>query len=99
MQTYVKSGSSVILSFVFHIWDISMMKIKFLTGVFGPDTANIDLIIGGHWHTFLRESLERLLNKEGKPVLINQVGWAGIALGHWMYTLRKKRGTCITAKT
>ncbi len=42
--------------------------------------ANVDIILGGHTHTLL-EKPERHLDKEGKPVLINQVGWAGIALG------------------
>lgn len=40
----------------------------------------IDLIIGGHTHTFL-DRPERRLNKQSKEVLIAQVGWAGIKLG------------------
>lgn len=43
-------------------------------------TVNIDLIIGGHTHTFLTEP-QQVINQEGKPVLINQVGWAGVNLG------------------
>ena len=43
-------------------------------------TRNIDLIIGGHTHTFLKEPIEQL-NLDKKRVLINQVGWAGINLG------------------
>ncbi|MHA6280160.1 bifunctional metallophosphatase/5'-nucleotidase [Salinimicrobium sp. CAU 1759] len=43
-------------------------------------TKDIDLIIGGHTHTFLPEP-SIILNKEGKKVLINQVGWAGVNLG------------------
>jgi len=43
-------------------------------------TKNIDLIIGGHTHTFLeRPVVEK--NSEGKDVLINQVGCYGINLG------------------
>ena len=43
-------------------------------------TAGIDLIIGGHTHTFLEKpTVEYNLN--GKPTLINQVGWAGIQVG------------------
>ena len=34
----------------------------------------IDLIIGGHTHTFLDKPVE-ILNLDKKPVLINQVGW------------------------
>lgn len=66
--------------------------------VLAQSTANIDLIIGGHTHTFMREP-ERLLNKAGKPVLINQVGWAGIVLGRLdVYFEKNKKGTCITCK-
>ncbi|MEZ4854698.1 bifunctional UDP-sugar hydrolase/5'-nucleotidase [Flavobacterium sp.] len=43
-------------------------------------TKNIDLIIGGHTHTFL-EKPTLLNNSEGKPVLVNQVGCYGINLG------------------
>lgn len=43
-------------------------------------TKDIDLIIGGHTHTFL-EQPTTLPNAEGKPVIINQVGWAGLYLG------------------
>tara|TARA_R110002020_G_scaffold323714_1_gene539502 strand:- start:32022 stop:32954 length:933 start_codon:yes stop_codon:yes gene_type:complete len=43
-------------------------------------TANIDLIIGGHTHTFLeRPTIVR--NKMGRKVLVNQVGCFGINLG------------------
>ena len=43
-------------------------------------TKDIDLIIGGHTHTFLPKPVV-LKNKVGKEVLVNQVGWAGINLG------------------
>ena len=43
-------------------------------------TKHIDLIIGGHTHTFLpKPSIEK--NIEGKDVLVNQVGCYGINLG------------------
>ena len=43
-------------------------------------TKNIDLIIGGHTHTFLpKPTIET--NAEGKKVLINQVGAFGLLLG------------------
>jgi len=43
-------------------------------------TRNIDLIIGGHTHTFLdKPVIEK--NLDGKEVLINQVGCYGINLG------------------
>lgn len=43
-------------------------------------TKDIDLIIGGHTHTFL-EKPTVLKNAEGKDVLVNQVGCYGINLG------------------
>lgn len=43
-------------------------------------TKDIHLIIGGHTHTFLEKPVEET-NADGKTVLINQVGWAGINLG------------------
>lgn len=43
-------------------------------------TKDIDLIIGGHTHTFLKAPTE-ILNIDNKPVVINQVGWAGLYLG------------------
>ena len=43
-------------------------------------TKNIDLIIGGHTHTFLEKPVVEK-NSEGKDVLINQVGCYGINLG------------------
>lgn len=43
-------------------------------------TSNIDLIIGGHTHTFL-ETPDLQKNVKGEEVPVTQVGWAGIWLG------------------
>jgi 5'-nucleotidase len=48
--------------------------------ILAKETTNIDLIIGGHTHTFLTKPTE-IKNNVKKRVLINQVGWAGINLG------------------
>lgn len=48
--------------------------------ILAKETENIDLIIGGHTHTFL-EKAETFYNKIGKPVAVNQAGWAGLRLG------------------
>lgn len=53
---------------------------KMCDKVLATETSNIDLIIGGHSHTFMPKA-EKWTNKEGKVVLINQVGWAGLMLG------------------
>ncbi|MGB3605734.1 MAG: metallophosphatase [Psychroserpens sp.] len=44
------------------------------------NTKNIDLIIGGHTHTFLKKPTV-VKNSEGKNLLVNQVGCYGINLG------------------
>jgi 5'-nucleotidase len=43
-------------------------------------TAYIDVIVGGHTHTFLRTPIV-IKNQLNKEVIINQVGWAGLQLG------------------
>lgn len=48
--------------------------------VLAQNTKHIDLIIGGHTHTYLPEP-EKVINKHGQQVLINQVGWGGAYLG------------------
>lgn len=45
-----------------------------------PLLSHTDLIIGGHTHTFLDKAIITK-NKEGNPLIINQVGWAGVMLG------------------
>lgn len=42
--------------------------------------SNIDLIIGGHTHTFMKTP-DIIVNKAGKETLVSQAGWAGILLG------------------
>ncbi len=54
------------------------------------ESENIDLIIGGHTHTFL-DRPEVHKNKIGEKVLINQVGWAGLALGRIDFYLGEKK--------
>ncbi|WP_418122558.1 bifunctional metallophosphatase/5'-nucleotidase [Chryseobacterium sp. PTM-20240506] len=48
--------------------------------ILAASTENIDLILGGHTHTFLPEP-QTFKNRQGKNVLVNQVGWAGLLLG------------------
>lgn len=52
--------------------------------VLAKETEHVDLIIGGHTHTFLDEPV-LVKNKTGEDVLINQVGWGGIRLGRLDY--------------
>lgn len=53
---------------------------KVSDAVLAKESENIDLIIGGHTHTFMSEP-DVFTNKSGSSVLVNQVGWAGIQLG------------------
>jgi 5'-nucleotidase len=60
------------------------------------NTSEIDLIIGGHTHTFLNDAII-IKNKNGEPVTINQVGFAGIMLGRIDLLIeRNRKGSCQT---
>lgn len=48
--------------------------------ILAASTTGIDVIIGGHTHTFLEE-LQEFKNKDGKNVFVNQVGYGGLKLG------------------
>lgn len=52
--------------------------------VLAQNTVNIDLILGGHTHTFLEQPTE-IYNKKNKKIFINQVGWAGLKMGRIDY--------------
>ena len=53
-------------------------------------TSGIDLILGGHTHTFLAEP-QNFINKTGKNVIVNQVGWAGLLLGRLDFYFDKNK--------
>ena len=59
--------------------------------VLAKNTRNIDLIIGGHTHTFMDQP-EDILNLDGKITTINQVGFAGINLGRLDYYFERYKG-------
>ena len=48
--------------------------------VLAENSENIDLILGGHTHTFM-DGPDRIENRNGELVMIHQVGFAGILLG------------------
>ncbi|ETN95651.1 bifunctional metallophosphatase/5'-nucleotidase [Zhouia amylolytica] len=54
------------------------------------NTEHIDLIIGGHTHTFM-EQPEIVLNRKEKEVLINQAGCFGIYMGRIDFFLDKDK--------
>lgn len=59
--------------------------------VLAKNTRNIDLIIGGHTHTFMDQP-EDIQNLDGKITTINQVGFAGINLGRLDYYFERYKG-------
>jgi len=60
------------------------------------NTSDIDLIIGGHTHTFMDEP-DVYENAASKPVMINQVGWAGVKLGRIDMTFeRNLKHKCVS---
>lgn len=59
--------------------------------VLAKSTSNIDLIIGGHTHTFM-EKPEDVVNLSGGITTINQVGFAGINLGRIDYYFERYKG-------
>lgn len=60
--------------------------------ILAKESMNIDLIIGGHTHTFL-DTPRILTNKIGKEVMIHQVGWAGLRLGKIDYVFSSQNNS------
>ncbi|MBC8053974.1 MAG: metallophosphatase [Sphingobacteriaceae bacterium] len=65
--------------------------IKISDKVIAKNTHYIDLIIGGHTHTFL-EAPESVKNLNRNETLINQVGYAGVNLGRLDFVFERDRG-------
>lgn len=58
-------------------------------------SQHIDMIVGGHTHTFMDEPLV-VRNQQDQPVLINQAGWGGILLGRIDVLFeRNRKNKCI----
>ncbi|MDP3353268.1 MAG: metallophosphatase [Flavobacteriaceae bacterium] len=55
-------------------------------------TKDIDLIIGGHTHTFLPKPT-LVKNLDDKNMLVNQVGWSGINMGRIDFYLEPQKAT------
>ncbi len=59
-------------------------------------SRDIDLILGGHTHTFLDKPTV-IGNQLGKQVHINQVGWAGILLGQMQVDFERNfKNKCVS---
>ena len=64
---------------------------KVSDAVLAEQSDNIDLILGGHTHTFLDEPVA-FKNLNGKKVLVAQTGFGGIRLGRIDFLIEKKSG-------
>lgn len=62
--------------------------------VLAAKSQDIDLIIGGHTHTFL-DAPVTVNNANGRPVVINQVGFGGINLGRIDLTFEKGKAPVV----
>jgi len=64
-----------------------------------PQLNHVDLILGGHTHTFLDRAILSK-NKNDNPLIINQVGWAGVMLGRIDISFERNnsRHRCKTCK-
>lgn len=66
--------------------------------VLARETENIDLILGGHTHTFLK-AMQTKKNKKGEAVFVNQAGFGGILLGRVdLYFENNKKAKCQSCK-
>lgn len=60
--------------------------------VIASQTFDTDLIIGGHTHTFL-DKPDLIMNKSGKEVVVNQVGFGGLILGKVDFYLSRQKNS------
>ncbi len=75
------------------------MSKKVSDKVLASQTKYIDLVIGGHTHSFLDVPYQQE-NILGNMVLINQVGWAGVILGRIDVVFSKKlKKNCASGNT
>ncbi|HXR81190.1 MAG TPA: metallophosphatase [Saprospiraceae bacterium] len=66
--------------------------------VLAQNSRSIDIILGGHTHTFM-DKPDYYRNSEGNYVMINQTGWAGLRLGRIDISFEKnKPGKCVTCE-
>jgi 5'-nucleotidase len=81
-----KEGCSLIICLSHLGYEYPDTKVSDL--VLATTVQGIDLIIGGHTHTFL-DKPKSIPHPDGDHItLVNQVGWAGINLGRIEYTFK-----------
>ncbi len=87
LKNELKCDLVICLSHIGYTYPTDRMCDKILA----KNNRNIDLIIGGHTHTFMDEP-EDVQNLSGKITTINQVGFAGINLGRIDYYFERYKG-------
>jgi 5'-nucleotidase len=85
-----KQGCDMVIC-LSHLGNLYKESNKVSDEVLAKQTENIDLIIGGHTHTFLDEPIV-YKNKKGDDTIVNQVGFAGIILGRLDFEFSKFSG-------
>lgn len=63
--------------------------------VLAKETTYVDVIIGGHTHTFMDKPM-LIKNTTGNDVIVNQMGWAGVRLGKLDYVFDSKKNSRLT---
>ena len=98
LKNEAKCDYVVCLSHLGYKYDKANEKDKPSDWRLAENSHHIDLIIGGHTHTFLKQP-DILKNLDGKPCIVNQVGWAGIMLGRIdVFFERTKESRCETCQ-
>lgn len=73
-------------------------KLKVSDIQLAQNSESIDIILGGHTHTFM-DAPDVQRNKKGQPVIIHQVGWAGMRLGRIDVAFEKnKKNKCVNCE-
>ncbi|HEX7584839.1 MAG TPA: metallophosphoesterase [Prolixibacteraceae bacterium] len=80
MERLLKKDHSCDLVICLSHLGFSYKESKISDKTLAPQTKYTDLIVGGHTHTFLEKPLV-LKNADGKPILVNQAGWAALSIG------------------
>ncbi|NPA37501.1 MAG: bifunctional metallophosphatase/5'-nucleotidase [Chlorobi bacterium] len=59
--------------------------------ILAANTKYVDVIIGGHTHTFMKQP-DVIRNKHNKQVIVHQAGWGGLRLGALQIKVPLKKG-------
>lgn len=92
LKKHEKCDMVICLSHLGYEYDNNKVSDK----VIARETEFVDLVIGGHTHTFL-DVPTPIKNSKGREILINQVGWAGLRLGRIDYEFVAGKTTKISS--